>query len=195
MHAAVAQDQQLAVDRAVEGERLREIGKRGGDLFTGARVESRDTLALSLARDRLHADTVPFPFGGEVRWIERGKILRFDRMAEHHRVKRRRIDADRFFGAAFHPGEQLRVGRRETGPDQLDLVRDFVAERRDRGFREPRRHADPQRPSDELEQSPAAGLIERIEPGGKLRGEFGFAERGEGGDDVGEARTLRTLSP
>ena len=73
-------------------------------------------------------------------------------------------------------------------PDQLDLVGLLVAERRDRGLGEPRRHADAQRAGDELQQRPAAGLVERVEPGGELRGQLGFAERGERGDDVGERR-------
>ena len=119
-----------------------------------------------------------------------GRVLFLDRVAQHHRAERRRIDADGLFGAAFDPGEQFGVGRRERRPQQLDLVRLLVAERRDRGLRKPRRHADAQRAGDELQQRPAPGLVERIEPGGKLRRQLGLAERGEGGDDVGEGGGL-----
>ena len=119
------------------------------------------------------------------------KILFLDRVAEHHRAERRGVDVDRPFGAAFHPGEQRRVGRREPVPDKLHLVRLFCAQRRNRGFGKPRRDADAQRAGDELEQRPARGLVERIEPGGKLRGQLGFAERRQCGDDMGEGGGVR----
>ena len=50
LHAAVAQDQQLAVDRAVEVERLDQIGKRAGNVLAGARIKPRDALAVALRR-------------------------------------------------------------------------------------------------------------------------------------------------
>ncbi len=75
LHAALAQDQQLAVDRAVEVQRIGQIGKRGGNVLAGARIEPRDALVVRNAGDRLHANAVPFPFGGEVRRVERGKVL------------------------------------------------------------------------------------------------------------------------
>ena len=193
LHAAVAHDQKLAVDRAVEIHRMDEIGKRAGDVLAGARIKPRDALTVRFARHRLHADAVPFPFRREVRRIERGEVRLLDRVAQHHGMERRRIDVHRLLGAAFDPGEQLGVGRREAGPHQFHLVRRLVAERRDRGLGKPRRHADAQRAGDEFQQRPAPGLVERIEPGGELRGQFGFAERGERGDDVGEGRARLSL--
>ena len=107
-------------------------------------------------------------------------------MRQHRRPKRRRIAARRFFRAAFEPGEQLEVGRRETGPEELDILRIGGAQRRDRGFGEPRRNADAQAAGDELDQRPAAGLVERIEPARELRRQLGLAERGERFDDGSE---------
>ena len=190
LHAAVAQDQQLAVDRAVEVQRVGQIGKRAGDILAGARIEPRDALAVGFAGDRLHADAVPFPFGGEVRGIERGEspVSSIAWLS----ITGRNGAGSTLTGFSARPSIQAnssRVGRREAVPHQLDLVRLLVAERRDRGLGEPRRHADAQRAGDELQQRPAPGLVERIEPGGELRRELGFAERGEGGDDVG-ARVL-----
>ena len=138
------------------------------------------------AGDGLHADAVPFPFGHEIGGIERGEIAVLDRMRQHRRPERRRIALAGLSRAAFEPGEQLDVGRREPGPEQLDLVRLLVAERGGRGLGEPRRDADAQAAGDELEQRPAAGLVERIEPARKLRRQLGLAERGEGFDDGGE---------
>jgi hypothetical protein len=116
-------------------------------------------------------------------------------VAEHYRAERRRIDADRLFGAALDPGEQLGVRRREAVPNQLDFVGLLVAKRRDGGFGEPRRYADAQRAGDELQQRPAAGLVEGIEPHGQLARQFGLAERREGGDDVREGGGFSYSSP
>ena len=46
-------------------------------------------------------------------------------------------------------------------------------------------------PVTSFEQRPAPGLVERIEPGGKLGRQLGLAERREGGDDVGEGGGVR----
>ena len=81
LHAPIAQDQQLAVDCAVEVERLGQIGKGARNVLAGTRIEPRNVLAVPFACDRLHANTVPFPFGGELRGIECGQVLFLDRMA------------------------------------------------------------------------------------------------------------------
>ena len=86
------------------------------------------------AADRLHANAVPFPFGDVVGGIEVGKIRILDRMRQHHRAERRRIEIDRLLAAPFQPREQIEIGRREAGPDQFDLVSVLAAERRRRGF-------------------------------------------------------------
>ena len=187
LHAAVAHDQQLAVDRALELQRLAEIGKAPGDFLAGARIEPRDALAVfAPAGDRLQANAVPLPLRHVVGWIERGEFRLFDRVREHDRAERRRIARDRLCGAAFDPGKQIEIGRREPRPDQFDLVRVLAAEGGDGGLRQPRRDADAQRAGDQLEQRPAAGRVERIEPARELRRQLGFAERGEREDDGGE---------
>ena len=191
LHAAVAHDQQFAVDRALEAQRVEQIGEALGDVLAGARIKPALAGAVMRAGGRLDADAVPFPLGDEVRRIERGKIGFLDRMRQHRRAERRRIAARRLLGAAFEPGEQLRVGRREAGPEQLDLLHVLVAERGGRGLGEPRRDADAQRAGDELEQRPAAGLVERVEPARELRRQLRLAERGDGRDHIGERRQLR----
>ena len=115
LHAAVAHDQKLAVDRAGQTQRIEEIGKALGNILAGARIEPRDLAAVAARGDGLHADAVPFPFGHELGRIERGEIGVVERMRQHRRPERRRIAARRFVGAAFEPGEQLDVGRRRPG--------------------------------------------------------------------------------
>ena len=99
----------------------------------------------------------------------------------------------RLVGAAFEPGEQLVIGRRQAGPDQLDLLRVLVAERGDRGLGEPRRNADAQGAGDELEQRPAPGLVEHVEPARELRRQLRLAERRERVDDLAQRRASRLL--
>src|SRR5437660_46109 len=79
-------------------------------------------------RGGLHADAVPFPFGGELFRIERREIGFLDGMRQHRRAERREVAGLGFFGAAFEPGEQLGVGRRQARPEDLNLVRLLVAE-------------------------------------------------------------------
>ncbi|BAR56417.1 hypothetical protein NK6_3239 [Bradyrhizobium diazoefficiens] len=114
-------------------------------------------------------------------------------MREHHRAERRGIAIDRLFAAAFQPGEQVEIGWREPRPDQLDLMRVLVAERRRGGLCEACGNADAKRAGDELEQRPAAGLIELVEPAFKLLRQFGLAEGAERGDDFGEGRRRRVV--
>ena len=193
LHAAIAHDQELAVDRAGKPQRIDEVGEAFGDVLAGARIEPRDDRAVAPRRGGLHADAVPFPFGHELGRIERGKIGVLERVRQHRRAKRRRIGACRFFGAAFEPGKQLDVGRREPGPEQFDVVRVRRPERRDRGLGEPRRNADPQAAGDELDQRPAPGLVERVEPARELPRQLRLTERGEGVDDGGEGELFLIL--
>src|SRR5262249_57072633 len=90
-------------------------------------------------------------------------------------------------------GEQFAVGRAQAGPNQLDLLRVFVAERSSRGLRKPCRDADPQTTGYELEKRPAASLVELIEPACKLRGQFRFAEGGQRGDDRRQQQLIVAL--
>ena len=101
LHAAIAHDQELAVDRAGKPQRVDEVGEAFGDVLAGARIEPRDDRAVAPRRGGLHADAVPFPFGHELGRIERGKIGVLERVRQHRRAKRRRIGAFRFFGASL----------------------------------------------------------------------------------------------
>ncbi len=122
-----------------------------------------------------------------------GKIRILDRMRQHHRAERRRIEIDRLVGAALQPREQIEIGRGEPGPHQLDLVRILVAERGGGGLGQPRRNADPHRAGDELQQRPAAGLVEFVEPARELFRQFGLAQCAQRGDDLGEGRRWRVV--
>ena len=138
------------------------------------------------AADGLDANAIPFPFRAESRRVEMPKSSVLDRMRQHHRPKWRGIEIDWLFGAAFQPGEQIEIGRREPGPHQLDVVRVLFAEFRRGGLGQPRRNPDPHRAGDEFEQRPAAGLVELVEPARQLLGQFRLAERAQRGDDFGQ---------
>ena len=169
LHAALAHDQKFAVDGAGEAQGVEQIGKALGDVFAGARIKPRDP-SCRPCRAATACTRMPSHFHSAMKsaGIEPGKSLVVERMRQHRRPERRRIAARRFFRAAFEPGEQIAIGRRKPGPDQLDLLRVLAAERRGRGLGEPRRDADAQSAGDELDQRPAPGLVERIEPARQL---------------------------
>ncbi len=186
LHAAVPHDQKLAVDGAGHMQGFEQIGKAFGNIFAGARIEPRDRLAIALCRDRLYADTVPFPLRHECGRVEALQIGVVERMRQHRRTERCRVAARRLAGAAFEPGEQVAIGRRQTGPQQFDLLCIFAAERGDGGFGEPRRNPDAQAAGDKLDQRPAPGLVECVEPARELLRQLRLAERGQRFDDGGE---------
>ena len=103
------------------------------------------------------------------RGIERGNPSSSSACASITRAERRRIDAD----AASRRGLRARrTARRKAARGRARPARSrrlLVAERGDRGLGEPRRDADAQAAGDELEQRPAAGLVERVEPARELR--------------------------
>ena len=151
LHPAVAQHQQLTVDRARQMQRRQQVRKAFGDVLAGARIEPRDHFAMLVtAAHRLNTDAVPFPFGDEIGGVEIGKIGVLDGMRQHHRPERRRIEIDRLVGAALQPREQIEVGRRKAWPHQFDIVGILVAERGRRGLGETRGNADPHRAGDEF---------------------------------------------
>src|SRR4029077_7700862 len=112
LHAAIAYDQQLAVDRAGQPQCADEIGEACRDVLTSAGVEPRDEPAV-LARSGggLDANAVPFPFPYEIRGIERLQIAVLDRVGEHRRPEGGRMALRRFVGPALEPREQLDVRR------------------------------------------------------------------------------------
>ena len=101
-------------------------------------------------------------------------------MRQHRRAERRRVAAL----PACRRGLQARrtVRRRAaSGPARAISISSDVlaAKRRRRGLGEPRRDADAQAAGDELQQRPAAGLVERVEPACELRRQLRLAERGQ----------------
>src|SRR5262245_18524467 len=83
LHAAIAHDQQLAVDRAREPQGGEQVGEASRNVLAGAGIEPRDEVAvLAPSGGSLDADAVPFPFPYEFRRIERLQIAVLDRMGE-----------------------------------------------------------------------------------------------------------------
>ncbi|GMA73897.1 hypothetical protein GCM10025880_03140 [Methylorubrum aminovorans] len=163
---ALAQNEQLTVDRALERDRVSEIGEGFGDVLSRARVDFLDLPALAVAPAReLHPDAVPLPLGGEGFGLEFVEILEFfHRVRQHRWAKRRRVAALGPLSASLDPAEQLDVGRLQAVPDLLHRIGLVAAERADCGLGEPGRDADPQVAGDELQERPAPGLVEGIEP-------------------------------
>ena len=149
-------------------------GKARADIVAGARIEP----LLAAARDELHADAVPFPFG-EIVARDRARRGRRPRAAAPASAGQK-VGSSPISGggrAAFEPSEQRPVGRREAVPDLLDAIELDAAPFGERGLGEPRRDADPQRAGDELQQRPAAGRVERVEPRREMRPDLGAARR------------------
>src|SRR5262249_27509749 len=104
LHAAIAHDEELAIDRGRKPECLDEIWKASGNVLTGARIEMGDEATVFVATgDGLNSNAVPFPLTHEIPWIERREITVFDGMRQHRRAKRCWIARDRLVGAAFKP--------------------------------------------------------------------------------------------
>ena len=87
-------------------------------------------------------------------------------MGEHGRAEWGRVGRIRPLFAPLDPGEKIE-------PDVLDVIglyarAVFCGKLRDGGFRQPRRDADAKRAGDQFQQGPAAGLVQRVEPGGEL---------------------------
>ena len=72
-------------------------------------------------------------------------------------------------------------------------MRVLVAKRGRRCLGKPCRDPDPHRAGDELQQRPAAGLVELVEPARKLFWQVGLAERAEDGDDFGQGGGRRVV--
>ena len=190
LHAAVAHDQQLAVDRAGQPQRFGQIGKAFGDVLAGARIEPRRRCGRPRPRRSTACTRMPSHFHSAMksRGIERGEVAS---PRSHAPASPGGTAPDRATPACRRglPARRtVGVGRREAGPENLDLVRLLAAERGGGGLGEPRRHADAQAAGDELEQRPAPGLVERVEPARELRRKLRFAERRERLDHLGQRR-------
>jgi hypothetical protein len=112
-------------------------------------------------------------------------------MREHRRAERRRVHALRPRALPLDPGEELRIGRVEPVPDMLDLVRVEVAEARDRRLGETGRDADPELAGDQLEERPAADLVQSVEPGRDEARQLGLAGGCEALNHLGQGRDVR----
>ena len=149
-------------------------------------------MAVAPARE-LDADAVPLPLGGERLRLELVEILEvLDRVREHRRAERRRIAALGPLASSLDPGEQPGIGRLQAVPDLLHRVRLVAAERAHRGLGEPRRNADAQVAGHELEECPAPGLVEGVEPVREMARQLALRGAGqrlhdlrEGGDGGG----------
>ena len=100
---AFAQHQQLAVEHGIEIEAGDDIGEGLADGIARARIE----LGLAVAGHDLHADAVPFPFGGELREVERGPVGILQRMRQHERAEHRRLETS---GFGARPSSQANSG-------------------------------------------------------------------------------------
>ncbi len=137
---AVADHQQLAVQRHIRRHRRADVGKGAADLVAGARIEP----LFGAAGDELHADAVPFPFGEIVARVEPGDVGILERLRQHQRAEGRQIADLGRRAPALEPIEERLVGRGEAVPDLLDAVELDAAPLGERGLGEPRRDADPQ---------------------------------------------------
>src|SRR5207253_4289327 len=80
----LALHQQFAVEHALAGEGLRDVGKAAGNVVAGPAVEP----GLAAGMDELDADPVPFPFGEII--VQRDLRL-LERVGEHEWAEDRDI--------------------------------------------------------------------------------------------------------
>ena len=184
---AVAHHEQFAIHRNLAaGEGRGDLRKAAGYVVAIAR-EHPDPARTG---GHLNADTVPFPFGREVLWVEPRPVAVFDGRGQHERTEHRPSCRIGPVHLARRPAEQLCVRRLQRVPDLLDfgcVLAEGFGERR---LGQPRRHAHARRPADELQQRPASGDVEPVEvvrqqrPHGRRRREL------QPRDDVAELRWL-----
>jgi hypothetical protein len=157
------------------------------DIVPRARIEP----PLPAAADQLHPDAIPFPFGEIIVRVERLQIALFERLCQHQRAESRQLGDVRRRGPPLQPIEQFAIRRREAVPDLLDPIEFDPAPFRKRSLREPRRDPDPQRAGDQLQQGPAAGRVERVEPRCEMSADLSPARTLQSGDDLGQRRHAR----
>ncbi len=141
--------------------------------------------------DELHANAIPFPFGGVGGGIQGGQIRRFQRVGEHGRPENGRVLRVRRAGAAFQPGEQRCVGRGKAVPDFFDIIRrDHLAacggEIGECRFSQARAGAYAQAAGDQFQNGVAHVGIGCIQPTGQNGGQIGLGAFGQCFDDFTE---------
>ena len=180
----VAPHEQFAVEHALEIDRLDDVRKGAQHVFTGAAEE-----ALHAARGSdLYADAVPFPFGAEVRRIEPVDLGAVDRVGQHRREEGTAHVRGGLRTVGRQPVEQGTVGRREAVPDLLDFGDGLVADIGHGLLGQTGRHTDTQCAGQQLEQGPASGRIELVEPALQDRGRLHFGRALQGLDHFAQGR-------
>ena len=188
LHAALAQDQQLAVDRAGKPQRLE--SDRESSPKCPRRCANRAAPRLSVARaaPATACTRMPSHFHSAMKspGSSAAKIAVLDRVRQHRRAERRRIALHRLLGAAFEPGEQLVIGRRRPG--QISSI--------SCGSLSPSAAAAvlASRAETPMRSAPVTSLSSAQRPvsssassqRASCAGQFRLAERGERVDDVGE---------
>ena len=155
--------QKLAVEHDAGRQACDHIGKGCRNIVAGAREEA----PLAALMCRLHADAVPLPFRHEVLRLDQGQLPVLDLMRQHQRAEGRHRSDIRPRPYAGKPGEQLGIRRAKPVPDLFDLGERHFRPFGERGLGEPRRDADAERSGEELEQRPALGGIEPVQPIGQ----------------------------
>src|SRR5262245_50322674 len=176
-HTLVAPDQQFAVDRGWKPQSLEQVGKTLGDLLPGARIKAgNQTTVPIVAGNGLHPDAVPFPLCHEIARIEARKVGFFRCMREYRWTTRRRVLGCGLVRPSFQPRKKIEIWRRQTRPQNLDLVGLFLSERGRSCLGETRRNADAQSSGDQLQKGPAAGFVQPVEPSSDLRRKLCLSE-------------------
>ena len=198
LHQPLAHHQQLPVNGDIaqpcRAQRLQQIGEAVGHILARARIEPLHAGAFCVkAGDSLHADAIPFPLRRKLGRVQRGEIRLVQRMGQHGRAEGRGIVGDGAGLAALHPGEKIEIGRLEAMPDLFDIIGIEPAHGGHRRLGEARGDADAQAPGDELQQGPAARLVQRIEPEGELQRQRAFAGLVQLLDDARQGRRQRLV--
>ena len=187
--AEIMTDKQFTVENGVPVKCDGQVRKGGGDIIAGSR-ENAPALAIEY---KLYADAIPFPFGLIIAGDKPVEITRLvDWVRQHHRME----DAPGLDmgcrGATIEPGEQIGIGGGQAVPDFLDLCQILSAIGRQRGLRQPRRHADTKPACCKLDHCPALGRAGAVKKGGKMGGDIRFRARLDTGDEIGDAGKMFT---
>ncbi len=178
--ALCAADQQLAIDDAVEIDRLDHIRESAANIVAGAGIE----LFRATETRHLHANSVPFPFRGVIGRIELFEITIFDRVGEHDRMEDGGCGENRLVRPALQPGEEFHIGRGEAVPEGLDLGHVFSGHIRQGLLGEPCRDADPECAGDEFQEGETGGRVEMIKQVAHSGAHLGAAECIHAADDL-----------
>ena len=125
LHAALAHDQKLAVDRARQAQRIEKIGKALGNILAGARIEPRDRPAVCRAATACTRMPSHFHSAMNSAGSSAGEVRLVERMRQHRRPERRRIAARRLFRRGLRA---RRTARRKAAPGRARAAR-YLAHR------------------------------------------------------------------